>query len=466
MKKRIVLGLCAAALCGAIGAQVPQGLAGEPMPDEWAVDEGIFDQTLPAEDGWWRGFGDGTLDSLVSLAMQQNLDVETALLRIEQARAGMLIQQGGLMPSIGIGGGWTRQQTSGNTGSEASWSGQYSLNASMTWELDLFGRIRKQVGAQRELYRASEEEYRGVMVSLCAEVALAYFNLRQYQMEREVLEHNCESQLAVVRLTEARYSSGLASRLDVAQAQQVYYGTLAQLPAMKANIVHTMNRLAVLLGQYPQDVVEGLEAPAPLPDYIEPVQVGVPAGLLLCRPDIRQAERQVNAQAALLGAARREWFPRFFLNGSIGYASTEVKHLLKAGSVAWEIAPSMSWTLFNGGQRYHTVEQNRAQLDEAIASFNATVLQAMQEATDAMATYSHSIEQIVATRQAFNYSQQALTLSLDLYKQGLTTFQSVLDAQRSLLSSEESLVQARGASLASLVRLYKALGGGSPLQLP
>ena len=198
----------------------------------------------------------------------------------------------------------------------------------------------------------------------------------------------------------------------------------------------------------------------PLPNYIEPVQVGIPAGLLLRRPDIRQAEKQVEAQAALLGAAKREWFPQFFLKGSIGYASTDLNRLIRSGSVEWEIAPSMSWTLFNGGQRYYTIEQNRTQLDQTIISFNRTVLQAMQEVTNAMSTYTHSIEQIVANRQALNYSQQALSLSLDLYKQGLTTFQSVLDAQRSLLSSEESLVQARGYSLTTLVQMYQALGGG------
>ena len=460
MKKRIVLAICAIALWWGVNAQTLQEDIIERMPESWPIDEELFNQYLPVENSWWKVFGDSLLDSLIDLAMQQNLDVEEALSRIEQARLGVVIQQGNLLPSIGVNGGWSRQQTSGNTGSNAQWSGQYNLNAQMSWEIDLFGGIRQQIKAKQGIYRASEEEYRGVMVSLCAQVATTYFNLRQYQQEREVLEHNCESQLAVVRLTEARYTSGLASRLDVAQAQQVYYTTLAQLPNMKANIEHTMNQLAVLLGQYPQDVVNSLEKPMPLPDYIEPVQVGIPAGLLLRRPDIRQAERQVETQAALLGAAKREWFPQFFLNGSIGYASTELNRLVRAGSVEWEIAPSMSWTLFNGGQRYYTVQQSRAQLDQTIVAFNRTVLQAMQEVTDAMSTYTHSIEQMVATRQAFNYSQQVLTLSLDLYKQGLTTFQSVLDAQRSLLSSEESLVQAGGYSLITLVQMYQALGGG------
>lgn len=460
MKKSIVSGWCIVGFCLGMYAQDLQPEDGEGMPQRWPADGELFDQTLPVEDGWWKRFGDYQLDSLISLAMQHNLDVDEALARIEQARLGVLITQGNYLPSIAIGGGWTRQQSSGNIGGSAQWNGQYNLKGQMTWELDISGRIRQQVKAEQGMYRASEEEYRGVMVSLCAQVAIAYFNLRQFQQEQEVLEHNCESQLAVLKLTEARYASGLASRLDVAQAKQVYYSTLAQLPSMKARVTNMMNTLAVLMGQYPQNLIQGLEAPVELPDYIEPVQVGIPAGLIRRRPDVRQAERQIEVQAAQLGAAKREWLPQFFLNGSIGYASTELKRLVRSGSVEWEIAPSMSWTLFNGGQRYHSVQQSRVQLDLAITAFNQTVLQAMQEVSNTMAAYSYSIEQIVANRQALNHSRQMLTLSLDLYKQGLTTFQSVLDAQRSLLSAEETLVQARGASLTTLVQMYQALGGG------
>lgn len=469
MKKMMTLTLCTTALmCGTV-AQVPvesmewptkAGIS-DGMPEAWTEESDLLVQTLPVEDAWWMSFGDARLDSLIRLAMQQNLSVETALSRIEQARRSVLIEQAGLLPSIGMSGGWTRQQTSGNTGSGGpSWSGQYSLSATMSWEVDLFGGIRQRVKAQREQFRATEEEYRGVMVSLCAQVATSYFSLRQYQQEWEVLSHNCESQLAVVRLTEARNRSGLASKLDVAQARQVYYATLAQQPVMESRIIGMMNTLAVLLGQMPQDVVKGLEMPAPLPEYMEVVGVDVPASLLRRRPDVRQAERQVDAQAALLGAAKKDWLPRFFLDGSIGYASSELSTLPRAGSMTWQIAPTVSWTLFNGGQRTNIIGLNRAQLDEAVASYNLTVLQAMQEAASAMSAYTNSIKQIVATRQAFEQSRTALSLSLDLYKQGLITFQSVLDAQRSLLSSEESLVQVRGGSLLSLVQLYQALGGG------
>lgn len=460
MVKRIVLMLCAG-VCGlCLNAQSLRGYLNRPLPQGWAEDTDVFLQTMPVEDRWWQLFGDPTLDSLIAVASQANYSLEEALLRMEQARLSLQVERGAFAPTLNIGGGWTRQQTSGNTGSTQGWAGAYNLTATMSWEIDLAGRIRHRVKAQRESYLASQEEVCGVMVSLCAQVATAYFTLRQYQQELEVLDHNCESQRSVVAITEARYKSGLASKLDVAQARSVYYGTLAQVPSMEANITQTMNTLAVLLGDYPMDIVPGVGGMRPLPQYIEPVGVDVPASLLRRRPDIRQAERQVNAQAALLGASKAEWLPQFFISGSFGYTSRDFNKLMRSGSMTWEIAPSFSWTLFNGGQRYNNVRIARIELDEAVSQYNQTVLQAMKEVHNAMDAYSNSVKQIVATRQAFTQSEQALALSLDLYKQGLSPFQNVLDAQRSLLSYEESLVQAQAYSLICLVQMYQALGGG------
>ena len=298
------------------------------------------------------------------------------------------------------------------------------------------------------------------MVSLCAEVASAYFNLREAQQELGVLQRNAFSQKAVVEITEVRYNTGLVSKLDVAQAKSVYYSTLASIPSVESGIIQYTNALAVLLGLYPQDVVSSLENSRPLPDYIEPVEVGVPGQLLLRRPDVRAAERQVNAQAALLGASKSDWLPSFFLNGSLGYASHDMKDLTKRSSMTWSIAPSISWTIFNGGQRLNAVKLQRAQLDETINRFNNTVLTAVQEVDNAMSSYRNSIKQIVACREMVNQGKEAFKLSLDLYKQGLSPFQNVLDAQRSLLSYENALVQAQGYSLICLVQMYQALGGG------
>ena len=446
----------------AMNAQEAGKYLERPLPDEWQEKDMLFQQVLPVDDQWWKVFEDTTLDSLINLAMEQNPSVLMAINRIDQAKAQWRISQSEFYPSLTFNGGWTRQQTSGNlgTGSPQAWTGYYSASVQMSWQLDVFGVIRQKAKAQKELYAASKEEYNATMVSLCAEVASAYFNLREVQQELDVLRRNAVSQEAVVKITESRYKTGLVSKLDVAQAKSVYYSTLASIPTTEANVIQYLNTLAVLLGLYPQDVTDALSDTKPLPDYMEPVGVGVPGELLLRRPDVRGAERQVNAQAALLGASKRDWLPEFFLNGSFGYASDDLKDVGKKGSMTWSIAPSMTWNLFNGGRNLQEERLQRAQLDESINQFNRTVLTAVQEVDNAMSAYKNSIKQIVACKEMLYQGKEAFELSLDLYKQGLTPFQNVLDAQRSMLTYENTLVKAKGYSLVCLVQMYQALGGG------
>jgi outer membrane protein TolC len=218
--------------------------------------------------------------------------------------------------------------------------------------------------------------------------------------------------------------------------------------------------MAVLLGVYPQQLEGWLDEGFALPEYIEPVKVGIPVELLRRRPDIRAAEKQVEANAALLGATRRDWFPEVYLTGSIGFASAALKELPRSRSLTWEIAPSITWNIFSGWERLNATREARATLDQSIASFNGTMLNAVQEVENAMSQYTSSVAQITSLREAVNQNRETLTLSLELYKQGLTEFQNVLDAQRSLLSYQNYLVQARGSSLIYLVQLYEALGGG------
>ena len=443
-----------------MNAQQTEKYLERPLPNGWLEKDTLFQQVLPVDDQWWKVFGDITLDSLINLAMEQNPSVWMAINRMDQARAQWRISQSDFYPSLTFDGSWNRQQASGNLGTAQSWSGYYNADIKMSWQLDVFGVIRQKAKAQKELYAASKEEYNATMVSLCAEVASAYFNLREMQQEVDVLRRNAASQEAVVAITETRYKTGLVSKLDVAQAKSVYFSTLASIPATEASVIQYLNTLAVLLGLYPQDVTDALSIARPLPDYVEPVGVGVPGELLLRRPDVRTAERQVNAQAALWGASKLDWLPEFFLNGSFGFASNNFKDMGKKGSVTWSIAPSMTWMLFNGGQRLNEDRLQRAQLDESINSFNNTVLTAVQEVDNAMSAYKNSIKQIVACREMLYQGKEAFELSLDLYKQGLTPFQNVLDAQRSLLTYENTLVKAKGYSLVCLVQMYQALGGG------
>ncbi|QCQ37552.1 efflux transporter outer membrane subunit [Bacteroides fragilis] len=433
----------------------------KPLPQEWEEDAQIFQQVLPVDDQWWKAFQDPVLDSLISVAVKQNYSILTAIDRINMAKANLRMERGNFFPTIGLNAGWTRQQSSGNT-SELPQSTQHYYDASlnMSWELDLFRSIRNRVKAQKENFAASKEEYTGTMVSLCAQVASAYINLRELQQELAVIQKNCASQEAVLKITEVRYNTGLVSKLDVAQAKSVFFSTKASIPQIESGINQYITTLAILLGTYPQEIRPTLESPGILPDYMEPIGVGLPADLLLRRPDIRSAERSVNAQAALVGASKSDWLPQIFLKGSLGYTAKDLKDLTHHKSMTYEIAPALSWTLFKGTQLVNATKLAKAQLDEAINQFNQTVLTAVQETDNAMNAYRNSIKQIVALREVRNQGQETLTLSLELYKQGLTPFQNVLDAQRSLLSYENQLVQARGYSLLQLIAMYQALGGG------
>lgn len=432
-----------------------------PLPTEWEEDSKVFQQVLPVDDRWWKSFQDSMLDSLIAVAIQRNYSVMTAIDRINMAQANLRIERSNFFPTIGLNAGWNRDRTSGNI-SDLPRSTEHYYNASlnMSWELDLFGSIRNRVKAQRENFAASQEEYVGTMISLCAQVASAYINLREFQQEMEVVKRNCTSQAAVLKITEVRYNTGLASKLDVSQAKSVYFSTKASIPQIESSINQYITTLAILLGTYPQDVRPALERTGMLPDYMEPIAVGLPADLLLRRPDIRSAERQVNAQAALLGASKSDWLPQVFLKGSVGYAAKKMKDLVKHNSLTYEIAPAVTWTLFKGTQLVNATRLARAQLDQAINEFNQTVLTAVQETDNAMNAYRNSIKQIVALREVRNQGEETLRLSLELYKQGLTPFQNVLDAQRSLLSYENQLVQAQGYSLLQLIAMYQALGGG------
>ena len=446
---------------GAMAQKGEQFIEGS-LPQGWGEGDS-FNQTMPPDDVWWENFEDPVLDSLIVVACKENISVLVALENIKKARAAWHKAQGGLMPDVGLNLGWQRAKTSGNTAQSLyreTWEGYYSAAASVKWQADVFGSIYMRSRAQKMLFMATEEEYRGVMVSLVANVAITYFSLRESLAEMQVLRWNVESQREIMDITVSRYESGLASKLDVAQARSVYYSTMAKIPAMQATIESYRNAMAVLLGKYPQELAGWLEEGYALPEYMETLAVGVPAMLLLRRPDIRSAGKEVEAYAALLGATRRDWFPQIYLTGSVGFASDKLKTLPRHESLTWEIAPSVSWSIFSGNERVNATREARATLDASILSFNNTVLTAVQEVEDAMSQYKSSVSQIVSLREAVNQNNETLTLSLELYKQGLTEFQNVLDAQRSLLEYQNYLVQAHGSSLIYLVKLYEALGGG------
>ena len=433
-----------------------------PLPQEWNDGE-YFNQTLPPDDKWWQQFEDPILDSLIVAASMNNYSVLGAMENIRKARAAWRKTQGNLMPSFDFSLGWQRTKTSGNTAQtlyREAWEGQFSTGVSMQWQADIFGTIYMRSKAQKMLFMATEEEYKAVMVTLTANVASTYFMLRESLARMKVLRDNVKSQREIMNIVTSRYNTGLASKLDLAQSRSVFYSTMAQIPAMQATIDGYRNSMAVLLGTYPEELAGWLQEGYALPDYIAPIGIGVPAQLLRRRPDIRAAERQVEANAALLGATKRDWFPELIITGSIGFSSAEIKELMRSRSLTWEIAPTLKWNIFGGADRINATREARAALDQSILSFNGTMLTAIQEVESAMSQYKESLAQIVSLREAVNQNWETLALSLELYKQGLTEYQNVLDAQRSLLNYQNYLVQGHGSSLIYLVQLYEALGGG------
>ncbi len=433
-----------------------------PLPEEWNGYESPL-QSVPNDDLWWRNFNDSTLDSLINTAVMHNCSVLSAIENMKRAKAVWRQAQSKLMPTVDLALGWQRAQSSGNTAESfftQSVAGYYSGAVSMSWQIDIFGSIYERSKAQKRLFQATEEEFRAVMVALCANVATNYFSLRESTVRLMVLRSNVASQKEIMNIVTARYNSGLASKLDVAQSQSVYYNTLAQIPAMQSTIDSYRNALAVLLGRYPSELYGWAADSTALPSYIEPLALGVPATLLRRRPDIRKAEREIEAYAAMLGASKRDWLPEFYLTGSIGYSAEKPKELLHSRSLTWEIAPTIKWNIFNGGADVNATREARAVLEQSITAFNNNVLTAMQEVETAISEYKNTLMQITAVKEAVNKSNETLELSLQLYKQGLTEFSDVLDAQRTLLEYQDYLVQAQGAALKYLVQLYNALGGG------
>ncbi|MBQ5895732.1 MAG: TolC family protein, partial [Bacteroidaceae bacterium] len=361
-------------------------IIGNPLPDRWSDGE-YYTQRLPVDDEWWQNFNDPVLDSLIAVAGESNYSVLAAIENIRKARAAWRVSQSKLMPQFDLGVGWQRAKTSGNIAStlyNEAWEGEFSTAVSMQWQADVFGSIYMRSKAQKKLFMATEEEYNAVMVSLIANVATTYFSLRQSLAQMQVLRWNAESQKEIMNIVVSRYDSGLASKLDVAQARSVYYSTKAQIPAMQATVDGYRYTMAVLLGTYPEELDGWLQEGYALPAYTAPIGVGIPAELLRRRPDIRAAERQVEANAALLGATKRDWFPQLLVSGSIGFQSGELKTLFRSRSLTWEIAPTISWNIFGGNDRVNATREARAALDASILDFNGKMLTALQEVENAM----------------------------------------------------------------------------------
>ncbi len=421
-------------------------------------------QTLPSNDEWWKLFKDPILDTLIDKAVVKNYDVRNAIRKIELAKAKLRVDRSPYYPTIYFAGSYAPEKSSLSADKKNIIERVGSATVNLNWELDVFGRIRKESSSQKEFYLAAQEDYRGVMVSLAAQLSTAYVNLRCAQKQLEVTRRNIESQKQVMELTETKLNVGLASRLDVAQAKSLYLQTKASLPGIESTIAQQINLIGVLIGEHAEPIRDSLFREHPLPENPRTAAVGIPANLIRQRPDVRSAERTIDGLAEAVGASRADWWPKFLVTGYIGYASENFEHLTDKENMIWQIAPSIKWTIFSGRNLVESKKSAQLQLDEEINSYNQTLLTALQEVDNALVTYNKSLLQISALNDAYQQSKLTLDLAIEQYKNGLTSYQNVLTSQLSLLNYENSLVEARAASLRYLIELYQALGGGWPVE--
>ena len=405
---------------------------------------------------WWKTLNDPVLTNLISQSIAENKDLKLAMSRIRETRAQLGIAETDRFPSADASGSAVSAKS---TGKEER-SERYSLGIDAGWEIDLFGRVRRSVEAARADYESVTENYRDVLVSLAAETALNYIDVRTYQKQLAVAEENLKIRKEAYELANYRYKAGLASALDVSSAKYNVEETRASIPVIERNLETAKNRIAVLTGKTPGSVHAQLAQSKALPVPGLKIAAGIPADILRRRPDIRKAERELAAQTAKIGVSTADLYPRLTLSGSIGLESISLSDLFTSDALSNSIGPRLSWNIFEAGAIRKNIEVQNARQEQALIQYESGILSALEEVENALYAYAREQARRNSLLSAFKAAQQASSLSLNQYNSGLTDFQHVLDAQRSLLSFQDQLAKSEANILTYLIQLYKALGGG------
>lgn len=429
---------------------------------------------------WWTTLGDRELTALIERAVSANLDLKVATSRVLEARAARRVTRSDLLPSVSSSNNIERTRgglTQGLFNTSAGPSGQsslltpfetsvYQFEFDASWEIDFFGGHRRALEAATADLAAIGEARRGTLVSLLAEVARNYSELRGYQRRIDITNRNIELQQDSLNLTRARADAGLGTQFDVERQAAQLDSTRALVPSLEAAQIQTIHRLGVLLGEEPGTLLEELTQVKPLPTVPPSVPVGLPGDLLKRRPDIREAESRVAAETARVGVARADLFPRILLTGAAGRQATEPSGLTLGAGNFFSIGPAITMPIFTAGKIRGNIEAQKQRLDQALTQYQGTVLRSLEETENALVAYGHEKdreEKLVASVEA---SRQATLLANELYTRGLSDFLSVLDAQRQQLVAEDDLAQSDTIVVTDLVALYKALGGGWDMVSP
>jgi len=425
------------------------------MPGSWSNVSQKAQVQPAALSNWWRQLHDPRLDKLVAEAIAGNTDVATAKARVREARATLRQTSGTLLPSLG-GTMDTRRSRTG-TAQETS---RFSNGLDAGWEIDLFGANRRAVEAAHYGFDASVESLRATMVTLIGDIADNYIEARGLQAKIALARQSAASQRRTASLTKDKFAAGAVSALDVNNANGQAASTEASIPQMERELAASIHRLSVLTGNTPPALQQEMQKIKPVPRPKWPIPTGIPADILLTRPDIRVAERRYAQSTARIGQREAERYPALSLTGTINTSAAQIGDLGRSSTINWATGSGLSIPIFQGGQRMAAVEAARAQRDQSFIAYRASILTALEEVENALVALNKDRIRSGKLGQAATSYGRALVLSRDLYQNGNTSFLELLTAERSHFSAQQSYIDSRVAITRDYIALMKALGGG------
>jgi len=441
--------------CAMLGPDFQEPSA--PVESNWLeVDDPLVSSEPPADPKWWQtAFQDPVLDELVETALQENLTLRSAALRVLQSQQQLAIAIGNQYPQ--------QQQATGLASREKSNTvifNDYSLGFNLSWEVDFWGRFRRQVESASAELDASVAGYDGALVSLLSQVAQNYILIRTFQAQLEVARHNIKLQQESLRIARAKFNAGEVSELDADQAETLLNNTIASVPALETSLQQVKNSLAILLGKPPHDMNYLLGEKGEIPTPPAMIALGMPQNLIRQRPDIRVAERQLAAQSAQIGVAVTELYPAFSIGGSIGSSAMKTGDLFTSDSSTWNLFGAFQWNILNYGRLRSNVRLQDALFQQLLVDYQNTVLSAQGDVENSIVAYLKSYQQLASYQLAADASKRSVAASTAQYQNGLIGFNTVISTLSADAQQQDLLTSTRGTVATNLVQVYRALGGG------
>src|SRR5436190_13444755 len=425
--------------------------------------ESAADQAPPPRSDYWEQLGDTTLNRLIAEVVRANQDVQAAEARVRATRSERVRTLLDLTPDTRLTGSYARQRLSSSSfpGFAGAFPDQnvWDAGVSASWDLDVFGQIRQTAQARGAMVGAAQEELRDVKVSLTAELALTYFELRGAQEQLSVARDNAQNQRRTFEITHERLEAGRGSAFDTERAQAQLSSTLASIPTREAQVAAAQYRIGTLVGRSPTEVARELEQTAALPQLPEVTSIGTPDAVVRYRPDVAAAERFAAAQGALVGAAKASYLPRLSIGGTAGYAAPEFSSVGNQGTLRYAVGPVITWPGLNLGRVKAEVNAAEAREEAARAQYSRVVLSAMEDMETSLARYRAGRLQVERLQDASAASERAAELARMRFREGVTDFLQVLDAERTQLEAQDRLAQGRIDAATAYAALYKATGG-------